>query len=155
MDLKRLLVVAALVAAGVYFWNHRAGAHAPSPGPSSEAAQGGSWDAGTCIRLADSANSALQEASRLFLHLPVDQGSWRDAEGRVQSAISGAESACGGASSEKDRAAADEVRAALGGMRALLGELSAAASGGGGTSILQRQEEIERHLDAARGRLRP
>ncbi len=39
--------------------------------------------------------------------------------------------------------------------RLLVGELSADAAGGGGASaIVQRQEEIERHLDGARGRLR-
>lgn len=153
MDLKRVLVVAAIVAAGVYFWNHRASA--PAPASASSESTAASWDGATCVRLAEAANSALSDASRLLLRLPVDQGAWRDAEGRVQSALQSAESACGGAASEKDRAVADEVRAALSTMRTLLGELSAGASGGGGaTAIVQRQEEIDRHLDAARSRLR-
>jgi phage tail sheath protein FI len=153
MDLKRILVVAALVAAGVYFWSHRASAPSPiSPATEGRAA---SWDGGNCVRLAESANASLQEASRLLLRLPVDQAAWRDAEGRVQSALQSAESACGGASAEKDRAVEEEVRLALGAMRTLLGELSAGAAGGGGaTAIVQRQEEIDRHLDGARSRLR-
>src|SRR5512140_2726156 len=155
MDLKRILVVAAILAAGVYFWNHRASAPAPATTPSGSSAASASWDAANCVRLAEAANSALGDASRLLLRLPVDQGAWRDAEGRVQGAIGSAESACDGASSERDRAVADEVRAALSTMRTLLGELSAGAAGGGGaTSIVQRQEEIDRHLDGARSRLR-
>jgi len=153
MDLKRLLVVAALVAVGYYFWTHRAPAPAPASAPSENSAA--SWDGTSCVRLAEAANVALGDASRLLLHLPVDQASWRDAEGRVQSALGSAESACGGAASERDRAVADEVRAALATMRTLLGELSAGAAGGGGaTAIVQRQEEIDRHLDGARSRLR-
>jgi hypothetical protein len=155
MDLKRLLVVAAIVAAGVYFWNHRASAPAPAPASASSESTAASWDGTTCVRLAEAANSALGDASRLLLRLPVDQAAWRDAEGRVQSALQSAESACSEAATEKDRAVADEVRAALATMRTLLGELSAGASGGGGaTAIVQRQEEIDRHLDGARSRLR-
>ncbi len=153
MDLKRLLIAAALVAAGVYFWNHRASAPARSSAPPESSAP--SWDATSCVRLAEAANVALQDAARLLLHLPVDAAAWRDAEGRAQSALQSADLVCGGAASEKDRAVADEVRAALATMRTLLGELSAGASGGGGaTAIVQRQEEIDRHLDGARSRLR-
>ena len=38
MDLKRLLVVAALVAVGYYFWTHRAPAPAPASAPSENSA---------------------------------------------------------------------------------------------------------------------
>lgn len=153
MDMKRLLVVAALVAVGYYFWMHRASAPAPASAPAESSAA--SWDGGNCVRLAEAANVALQDASRLLFRLPVDAAAWRDAEGRVQSALGSAESACGGAASERDRAVADEVRAALATMKTLLGELSAGAAGGGGaTAIVQRQEEIDRHLDGARSRLR-
>ena len=155
MDLKRILVGAAVVAAGYYFWTHRATAPSPAPPPASGESLVAAWDGGNCVRLAESANGAVQEAARLLLRLPVDQAAWRDAEGRAQSAISAAESACSGASTEKDRAVADEASAAVASMRTLLGELSAGAAGGGGaTALVQRQEEIDRHLDAARGRLR-
>jgi hypothetical protein len=153
MDLKRILVAAALVAAGVYFWSHRASAPPPvAAAPGSSAA---AWDAAGCVRLAESANASLQDAARLLLRMPVDQAAWGEAEGRARSAIQAADSACGGASSERDRAVADEVRAALAAMRSLLGELSAGAAGGGGASAAaQRQEEIERRLDGARSALR-
>jgi hypothetical protein len=155
MDLKRILTVAVLAAAGYYFWTHRATSPAPVPASPSAESPAASWDGGNCVRLAESANSAVQDAARLLLRLPVDQAAWRDAEGRAQAALGSAESACGGAATDRDRAAADEVRAALSTMRTLLGELSAGAAGGGGaTAIVQRQEEIDRHLDAARSRLR-
>jgi hypothetical protein len=155
MDLKRILSVVALAGVAYYFWSHRGGASSPAPAPPAGGESAATWDGTTCVRLADSANSELHQAALLLLRLPVDQGAWRDAEGRARSAIGAAESACFGASSEGDRAVATEVSGALSAMRTLLGELSAGAAGGGGaTAAVQRQETIDGHLDRARALLR-
>jgi hypothetical protein len=151
MDFKRILGILAVGAIAVYLYNHRGGAPSSASSSASDSQGSSGWDGGNMIRLAETANTELHQAALLLLRLPVDQAAWREAEGRVLSAISAAELASRHTPSDKDLAVVTEVTAALSAMRTLLRELSDGASGGGGaTSAVQRQETIDSHLNRAR-----
>jgi hypothetical protein len=153
---KRLGIVLVILAGGIYWtMSHRS----PAPPASSPSSGSGSTTLASngldCVQRAEVANQKLHEAGMLLLHPPVDANAWSSAESDVSSAISSADSACGSGNTEADRKAAEEVRAALGMMRSTLGSLSGAARGAGGaTEGARDQEQIDAHIQKARGFLR-
>ena len=153
--IRSLILLAIIGGFGYYMYQHieKPGAKPPS---SSSSASGGSepGDGGAsfrCLKLAERANSDLHEAARILFKLPVDMSAWESAEINVSSSISAAETRCVGGGTEGEQAALAEIRAALGVMRMSLQDLSGAARGGGGAlATVQRQEEIDGHLERAR-----
>lgn len=144
MDGKKVLIVALVLFAGWYLWSSKQRAsRSPATAPAgTDAATGLGSD---CVRQAEDARRQLTEAASLAGRPPVNPDSWRDAEGRVSSAISSAESACSSGPS------AEPAKAALSTMRTLLGELGTAAQGAGGAANAgARMEEIDSQLDRAR-----
>ncbi len=146
--MRRFLIVAAAIALAVWFYRKsqkdtppttRTAGSETSPGPG-------------CLMAAESANSALSEATRLLLSMPVDSSKWGEAEGRVTSAISSAESVCRGGTTEAERTGMEDAREALTLMRATLTEGAHAALGAGGFHGAMRQEAIDNRLSAARGK---
>lgn len=150
MNVRRLVPL--LIVFGIFFWivrNHRSQRAAGT----AAAPAGGTASAFGCVSAADAANGKLHDAAMLVGRPPVDASAWSSAQSDVSSAISSAESACGGGSTEADRKAADEVKAALELMRSTLSVLDAQAhqQGTGGSAAVQNQEQIDAHLDRARG----
>ena len=107
-----------------------------------------------CMAAATRANTFLQDGARLFLKPPVDAGAWSAAEGRITAAISEGEGLCTVGTTENERVAIAEVRGALDAMRRSVVELGYAQAGQGGADLVRYQEEIEGHLDRARGAMR-
>lgn len=108
----------------------------------------------TCMAAATRANAFLQEGSRLFLKPPVDAAAWSNSESRITSAISEGDGLCTGGATEGERFAISEVREALAAMRRSVAELNRASRGEGGAELVRFQEEVEGHLERARGAMR-
>lgn len=154
MDGRRLALLAIFIGAGVAIWSGRNRSKAPEPGAASTAAAASNGMA--CVNAAEAANRKLADAAMLVGRPPVDPGAWSTAQSDLSGAISAAESACGSPATEADRRAADEVRSALSLMRSTLSTLEGAARGegaGGGSVMVQNQEQIDAHLNRARGNL--
>jgi hypothetical protein len=146
--MRRFLIVVAVIALAVWYFRR-----VPKDATPTVSAGAATSRAPGCLTAADSANSALSEATRLLLSMPVDSSKWSDAESRVSSAISSAESACTGGTTDAERAGMDVAREALTLMRATLREGGNAAAGAGGFQGAMRQEAIDNRLSAARGKL--
>lgn len=159
MDGRRIFIVLLILGGGYYLWSHRdRGTKTPeTAAPSGAASPSGTASNGlTCVNAAEEANRKLHDAAMLVGRPPVDAGAWSSAQSDVSSAISSASSACGSPNTEGDRRGAEEVRAALDLMRSTLSTLDGAARGQGsvGSTAVQNQEQIDAHLDKARGYLK-
>ena len=152
--MKKLVILAVIVGAAYFVWT-KLGNFSPSGNtPQNSDGPSGGSAVRECIGMAERASSQLSSAAMMVGRPPVDQSAWRDAESSASSAISAAESHCGSGTTDAERKAVDEVRAACSTMRTLLSELSSAASGSGGaTTAVQRQEEIDSRLAAAKAAL--
>ncbi|MFI5197758.1 MAG: hypothetical protein ACHQJD_03985 [Thermoanaerobaculia bacterium] len=146
--MRKFLILAAVVALAVWYLRR-----APKDATSTTSAGDATSRGPGCLMAAESANSALSEATRLLISMPVDTSRWGDAESRASSAISSAESACTGGTTEAERAGMDVAREALTLMRATLREGGNAAAGAGGFQGAMRQEAIDNRLSTARGKL--
>ncbi len=151
MNFRRLVLL--VLVFGVAFWiirNNRRQKESGAPSGADTAAVTASFP---CVSAAETANAKLHDAAMLVGRPPVDAGAWSAAQGDVSSAISSAESACGSPSNDAQRRAAEEVGAALSLMRSTLSVLDAQAhgQGTGGSTAVQNQEQIDAHLDRARG----
>ena len=146
--MRRLLIIAAAIALAVWLYRKSHQDDAPTARPVGAENSPGPG----CLMAAESANSALAEATRLLISMPVDTGKWSDAEGRAITAIARAESACSGGTTESERAGMEAAREALTLMRATLKEGAHAALGAGGFQGALRQEAIDNRLSSARGK---
>jgi hypothetical protein len=146
--MRKFLIVVAAVAFAVWYL------HRPDTGASTITSSSGSGTSPGpgCLMNAEHANTALGDAARLLLSMPVDTSKWSDAESAVSSAISTAESSCSGATTDAERAGMEEVRSALTLMRETLSEASHAALGAGGFHGAARQEAIDSKLASARSK---
>lgn len=155
MDGRRILIVAALLVGAYWLYSHREKGGTPSPSASGTHS-GPISNGDRCVNAADAANRKLHDAAMLVGRPPVDASAWSAAQSDVGSAISSAESACGSPATDADRKGAEEVKAALDLMRSTMSALDGAArgQGAGGSAAVQNQEQIDAHLDKARGYLR-
>jgi hypothetical protein len=155
MDGRRLIIVVVILGGGWWFWSHRTRPASPTSPSGSTSSSGAASNGLACVNAAEAANRKLHDAAMLLMKLPVDQGAWSSAQSDVSSALSSADSACGSPNTEGDRKAAEEVKAALDLMRSTMSALEGAARGQGGAGVsVQNQEQIDAHLDRARGFLR-
>jgi hypothetical protein len=146
--MKKLLIVAAAVAFALWYFRQKPA----EPVTTSDAAPGVSAGPG-CIAEAENANRLLADAARLLVNVPVDAGTWGDAESRVTQAIARAESGCASGGSGAEGAALADAREALSLIRTSLSEAAGAAKGSGGFQGATRQEQIDSRIASAKSRI--
>jgi len=120
---------------------------ATSIGKSPTAASARSGGSSPCINAADAASSTWGSGIARFVNPPYDLEAWASFKRDVDSKISAAdaECSCGEESCVK-------VKSAMSDLRSLVSDLDNAIRSGGspGQDIVQRQEQIDNQIDAAR-----
>lgn len=116
-------------------------------GKSSSTASAGGGGSSPCINAAESASSAWGGGLNRFINPPVDAEAWATFKRDTESKIMSAQSACS-CPEESCRKAKD----ALTDLRGLVYDLDNAVRSGGspGQDIVQRQEQIDNQIEAAR-----
>ena len=119
---------------------------ASSFGKSSTTASSGGGNS-PCISAADTASGAWGGGIGRFVNPPVDLGAWSSFKSDVDSKIMDAQRACSCAEES-----CQKVKSAMTDMRGLVAELDSAVRAGGspGQDIVQRQEQIDNQIEAAR-----
>jgi hypothetical protein len=127
---------------GIPWWN----AHHGSASSSTTATAGGS-----CVELAERASEVWGSEIGHFANPPYDLGAWGAFRSRVDVAIAKAESQCNCADESCTKS-----RQAMSDLRGLVNDLDGSIRGGTEppSDIVQRQEQIDNAINAARDSLR-
>jgi hypothetical protein len=149
MDLSRIVKWLVLLVVIFAIWKYVlpwARNEAGSFGKSHNASTGGGGNS-PCISAADNASSAWGGGLNRFINPPVDMDAWSSFKSDVDSKIMDAQRACSCAEES-----CTKVKAAMADLRGLVYDMDNAVRAGGspGQDIVQRQEQIDNQIDAAR-----
>lgn len=150
----RLLTIAFVAFVAYQLYMHRA---VPEPGVESKSDSkivSGISRYFACMSAAERADNFLQEGARPFLRPPVDAATWTGAQNRILNAVYEGEGLCTGGETEGERYAIAEVQGALQAMKRSVAELNRAQQAEGGGELVRFQEEVDGHLNRARGAMR-
>ena len=138
-----IVVIYLIWTKGIPWWQSRNGRSAAS---STTAAAGGS-----CIELAEHASELWGSGIGRFANPPYDLGAWGEFRSRVDAAIAHAESMC-----NCGEESCTKPRQAMGELRTLVSDLDGSIRNGTPPpgDIVQRQEQIDNAINAARDSLR-
>ena len=105
----------------------------------------------TCVELAEHASELWGSGIGRFANPPYDLGAWGEFRTRVDTAIAKADSLC-----NCDDEACTKSHQAMGDLRTLVADLDGSIRGGSAPpgDIVQRQEQIDNTINAARDSLR-
>ena len=145
--MKRLVQLAVIVVVALLIWKKGVPWWESHHGRPTAAATAG----GSCVELAEHASESWGSGIGRFANPPYDLGAWGEFRSRVDAAIARAESQCA-CEDESCR----KSRQAMGDLRALVSDLDGSIRNGTAPpdGIVQRQEQIDNTINAARDSLR-